>query len=187
METKSLIEGLLFISGKPMSTAKLAEILKKEKKEVAAAADELMKQYNEPDKGIHIQKAGTSYQMATSPLATHIIKDFIKSEQTGELTKPSLETLTIIAYQGPITKAELEKIRGVNCGLIIRNLLIKGLVEAREDREKMATVYNITFDFLKFLGLDRVDDLPEYEKLNSDENLRKLFESKTEDQETLNK
>jgi segregation and condensation protein B len=187
METKALIEGLLFISGKPMSTAKLAEILKKEKKEITAAADELMKQYNEPDKGIHIQKAGTSYQMATSPKATHIIKDFVKSEQTGELTKPSLETLTIIAYQGPITKAEMEKIRGVNCGLIIRNLLIKGLIETKEDREKMATVYNITFDFLKFLGLDRVEGLPEYEKLNSDENLRKLFERKIEDQEIINK
>jgi len=187
METKSLIESLLFISGKPVSTARLAEILKKDKKEIAAAAEELIKEFNTSDRGIHIQKAGTSYQMATSPKATHIIKDFIKSEQTGELTKPSLETLTIIAYRGPITKAEMEKIRGVNCSLIIRNLMIKGLIEAREDREKMATVYNITFDFLKFLGLNRVENLPDYEKLNSDENLRKLFEEKIEDQEAIKK
>lgn len=177
---KSLIESLLFISGKPMSVSKLTEILKKDKKEVIKIADQLMDEYNADNRGIHIQKTGTSYQMATTPANSNIIKEFIRSEQTGELTNPSLETLTIIAYRGPITKAELEQIRGVNCSLIIRNLLIKGLVEAREDKDKMATVYNITFDFLRFLGLDRAADLPDYEKLNSDENLKKLLERKIE-------
>ncbi|MFA6098748.1 MAG: SMC-Scp complex subunit ScpB [Patescibacteria group bacterium] len=176
MKTKSLIESLLFISGKPLSVGKLSEILKKDKQEIETAAEELMAELNTEAKGIHIQKAGSSYQMATNPQNTYIVKDFIKSEQTGELTKPSLETLTIIAYRGPITKAELEQIRGVNCSLIIRNLLIKGLVEAKEDREKMATTYNTTFDFLRFLGLNRVEELPDYEKLNSNENLKKLLE-----------
>jgi len=183
MKTKSLIESLLFISGKPMSVTKLAEILKKDKKEIVETAEQLMKEYNTESRGIHIQKTGSSYQMATSPQNSNIIKEFVKTEQTGELTKPSLETLTIIAYRGPITKAEMEQIRGVNCSLIIRNLLIKGLIEAKEDKEKMATVYNITFDFLRFLGLNRVEELPDYEKLNNDENLRKLFEQKIEGKE----
>ncbi len=178
MKTKNLIESLLFISGKPVSIKKLTEILKKDKKEIIAAADELIGEYNVDEKGIHIQKTATSYQMATSPQATYIIKDFVKAEQTGELTRPSLETLTIVAYRGPITKAELEQIRGVNCSLILRNLLIKGLIESKEDNEKMATIYSITFDFLKYLGLDKVDDLPDFEKLNSDENLKKLIEEK---------
>ncbi len=179
MKTKYLIESLLFISGKPVSINKLSEILKKDKKEVIKEADELMNDYNSnQEKGIHIQKSTTSYQMATSPNASYIIKDFVRAEQTGELTRPSLETLTIIAYRGPITKAELEQIRGVNCSLIIRNLLIKDLVEAKEDREKMATVYTITFEFLKYLGLDKVEDLPDYERLNNDENLKKLLEQK---------
>ncbi len=181
METKNLIEALLFISGKSVSLQRLSEILKKDKKEIATAVEALMAEFNVADRGIHIQKVGNSYQMATSPQATFVIKDFVKSEQSGELTKPSLETLTIIAYRGPITKAELEMIRGVNCSLIIRNLLIKGLVEASEDREKMATVYTITFDFLKFLGLDRVEELPDYVKLNSDENLKKLFELRNQE------
>ncbi|MDP2684138.1 MAG: SMC-Scp complex subunit ScpB, partial [bacterium] len=179
MQTKYLIESLLFISGKPVSINKLSEILKLDKKEVVQAADELMENYNSnEEKGIHIQKSATSYQMATSPKASYIIKDFVRAEQTGELTRPSLETLTIIAYRGPITKAELEQIRGVNCSLIIRNLLIKDLIEAKDDREKMATIYTITFEFLKYLGLDKVEDLPDYEKLNDDENLKKLLEQK---------
>ncbi|MFZ6035794.1 MAG: SMC-Scp complex subunit ScpB [Patescibacteria group bacterium] len=178
MELRYLIESLLFISGKPLSVQKLAEILKQEKGPVAEAAEALMAEYNTADRGVHIQKVGQSFQMATSPKYSAVIKEFIKSEQTGELTKPALETLTIIAYRGPITKAELEQIRGINCSLIIRNLLIRGLVEAKDDREKMATVYTITFDFLQFLGIDRVSQLPDYDKLNNDENLRRLLQEK---------
>lgn len=183
MNTKSLLESLLFISGRPMSIGKLAEILKADKNELAQPLEELMQEYNTQDKGVQIIKAGQSYQMVTSPQNSRLIKEYIKSEQTGELTKPSLETLTIIAYRGPITKAELEQIRGVNCSLILRNLMIKGLVEAEEDKEKMATVYNITHDFLRFLGLNRVEELQDFVKLNSDENLRKLLEIQKEGQE----
>ena len=185
MNIKALIESLLFISGKPLSLTKLSEILKKDKKEVAAAIEALMEKYITADQGVHIQKAGNSYQMATNPKYADIIKEFIKSEQVGELTKPSLESLTIIAYRGPITKAELEQIRGVNCSLIIRNLMIRGLIEAQDDREKMATVYTITFGFLQFLGLDRVSQLPNYQKLNSDENLKKLLEQKIEGEASI--
>ncbi|MFA6553566.1 MAG: SMC-Scp complex subunit ScpB [Patescibacteria group bacterium] len=180
MTTKQLIESLLFISGRPMSESKLAEITQKDVKEVRGAAEELMSGWNVPERGVHIIKTGSSYQMATNPELAYLVKDFVKAEQSGELSRPSLETLTIIAYRGPITKAELEQIRGVNCSLILRNLLIKGLVEAHEDQEKMATVYTITFDLLKFLGINRVEELPEYQKLNSDENLRKLLEQKIE-------
>ncbi len=179
-KTKALIESLLFVSGKAISISKMAEILKKDKREIVQVADELMQEYNQDSRGVHIQRTAQSYQMASSPACAYIIKDFVKSEQTGELTKPSLETLTIIAYRGPITKAELEQIRGVNCSLIIRNLLIRGLIESKEDKEKMATVYSITFDFLRFLGLDKAEDLPDFDKLNSDENLKKLLEQNVE-------
>jgi len=182
MQTKSLLESLLFIAGKPMSIGKLAEILKTDKKELEQLLQELMQDYNESEKGVHVIKAGSSYQMVTSPRNSRIIKEFIKSEQTGELTKPSLETLTIIAYRGPITKVELEQIRGVNCSLIIRNLMIKGLIEAEEDKGKMATVYCITHDFMHFLGLNRVEELPDFQKLNSDENLKKLLAVQAEEQ-----
>jgi len=180
MKTKQQIEGLLFISGRPMSETKLSEILQKDVKEIRAAAEELMADNNNAEHGVHVIKTASSYQMATNPDLSYLAKEFVKAEQSGELTRPSLETLTIVAYRGPITKAELEQIRGVNCSLILRNLLIKGLVESKEDSEKMATVYSITFEFLKFLGLNRVEELPEYLKLNANENLHKLLEQKIE-------
>ncbi|MDD5040310.1 MAG: SMC-Scp complex subunit ScpB [Patescibacteria group bacterium] len=182
METKHLIESLLFVSGKPVSIVKLTELLGCTREQTVQAADDLMREYADGKRGVQIQKTATSYQMATSPDASGTIQNFVKAEQTGELTKPSLETLTIIAYRGPITKAELEQIRGVNCSLILRNLLIKGLIETRDDRGKMAAVYTVTFEFLRFLGLHRVEELPDYAKLNQDENLKKLLERKIEDQ-----
>src|SRR3989338_3080090 len=109
--------------------------------------------------------------MVTSAENSQLVQDYIKEETTGELSRAALETLTIIAYRGPVSRAELEQIRGVNCAIILRHLLIRGLVEADQDRKKMQLVYNITFDFLKFLGLNQQSDLPDYAKLNSSESL----------------
>jgi len=117
------------------------------------------------------------YQLAASPEASEVVSKFLKEEITGELTRPSLETLTIIAYRAPISKAELELIRGVNCSLILRNLLLRGLIEAKEDKTKATTVYQITFEFLKYLGLTAVSDLPDFDRLNRHNNLEKLLQS----------
>ena len=95
-----------------------------------------------------------------------LTKDFLKDEINGELSQPSLEALTIIAYRGPISKLELEKIRGVNCSLIIRNLLLRGLIEEKFNKTKNENYYTVTNDFIRFLGLNSLSDLPEYEKLN---------------------
>jgi len=109
------------------------------------------------------------------PAVAHVAKDFIKSEQSGELTKPSLETLTIVAYRGPITKAELEQIRGVNCSLIIRNLLIRGLIVGDEEVGNGQIYYRVTVDFLKYLGLNFAAELPDYARLHSAENLESIL------------
>lgn len=135
-----------------------------------------MEEYSLKQGGIQILKVEDKYQMATSGGSSEVIAKFVKGELTGELTRPSLEALTIIAYRGPISKAELELIRGVNCSLILRNLLMRGLIEAKEDKVKAVTLYNITMDFLKFLGLSQVDDLPDYQKLNRNNNLDKLLQ-----------
>ncbi|MFH1597513.1 MAG: SMC-Scp complex subunit ScpB [Patescibacteria group bacterium] len=174
-KAKSKIESLLFISHKPLSVQKIAELTKSEKETVKNTLNELMQQYQEEERGFQIMKVGQSYQMVSAPDNGKIIKEFLKDEQTGEMTKPSLETLTIIAYRGPITKAELDMIRGVNCSLILRNLMIKGLVESKEDKSKMQTVYGITFDFMRHLGISQLKDLPDYEKLNQNDNLDKLL------------
>ncbi len=176
-QTERLVESLLFLAGRALSVKRMAEITKLPSKDVEQAAESLLATYNSSGRGVHIMKTGSQYQMATSPDTSHIVKEFIKSELTGELTKPSLETLTIIAYCGPISKAELEQIRGVNCSLILRNLLIKGLIESREDRKKMTSVYQMTFDFLQFLGISRAEELPDYERLRNHENITKVLEA----------
>src|SRR4029077_18065787 len=79
------------------------------------------------------------------------------------------------AYRGPISKIQLDTIRGVNCALILRNLMIKGLVEAKANRDKLQTSYQVTTDFVKYLGLTTIAELPDYERLNHDEQLNQLL------------
>ncbi len=172
---KSKIESLLFITNQPFKLKKLADLAKGEKKAVEAAVAELIAEYNQADKGIAIQQIGEEVQMVTVADNAKLVKDFIKEETTGELTRAALETLTIVAYRGPVSRAEIEQIRGVNCAVILRNLLVRGLVESQEDKKKMNVSYTITFDFLKFLGLNSQSELPDYAKLNSNESLDKII------------
>lgn len=180
---KSKIESLLFISHKPLSVQKIADLIKEDKEEVKINLEELSAAYQQEKRGNIIVKIGQSYQIVTAPENSKIIREFLKEEQTGELTKPALETLTIIAYRSPIAKSELDMIRGVNCSLIIRNLMIKGLVEAVEDKAKMQTLYSITFDFIRHLGIAKLDDLPDYQPLNQNVNLEKLLHPELANQE----
>lgn len=178
MALKSQIESLLFISNKALSVKKLASLTKAKTQDVRKALDALVDEYNSAqDKGIRIIKNIDEFQMMTSPENSKLVSDFIKDETTGELTRPSLETLTIIAYRGPITKAELEQIRGVNCSLILRNLMIRGLVEMIEDKKTMNTYYRVTMSFLKFLGVESVEQLPNYRRLSSNQIFEDIIQS----------
>ncbi len=163
---KSQIESLLFVSAKAISVKQLSGLLKKKEKEVEEACEFLLKEYNERDGGIKIIKNGKKYQMVSAPENAGIIQKFTKSETTGELSRPALETLTIIAYRGPISKADLNRIRGVNCSLILRNLLLRSLIEAKEEKDDV--YYVVSLDFLKYLGINNIKDLPDYEKLSKD-------------------
>ncbi len=175
---QSKIESLLFISNQALTVKRLVDLTEASKAEVEAAIKDLMAKYNQDQTGIILQKIEDKVQFATSPDNGKLVKNFIKEETTGELTRPALETLTIIAYRGPIGRAQLEQIRGVNCAMILRNLLIRGLVEEKKDAKAMQNTYNVTFDFLKFLGLSQQSELPDYQKLNSSESLQKLFAEK---------
>jgi segregation and condensation protein B len=171
---KNQLEGLLFISPKPLGIGELAKLVAGDRPEIEKLLDELIAEYASRG-GLQLLKLADKYQLATSSDSSEVIKKFVRSEITGELTRPSLETLTIIAYRGPISKAELEIIRGVNCSLILRNLLIRGLVEAKDDARRGITMYQITFDFIKYLGIGQISELPDYEKLNRNNNLEKLL------------
>ncbi|MBI4812527.1 SMC-Scp complex subunit ScpB [Candidatus Falkowbacteria bacterium] len=176
MSTKSQIESLLFISAKPMSAKQLAGLVGKPSKEAEAVGDELVEYYKNNKSGIQIIKNGSDYQMVSSPENAKLVREFIKDETSGELTRPSLEALTVIAYRGPISKIDLDRIRGVNCALILRNLLLRGLIEGRMDKKKNETYYNITFDFIRFLGINDARELPDYEKLSKNDTIERVLE-----------
>lgn len=173
MNITSQIESILFVATKPISLAKLAELLRADETAVTEAVTELQTSYAEGKRGMQLVRHHSKVQFVSHPDNRSAVETYLKEEQFGELTKPGLETLTIIAYRGPITKPELEAIRGVNCSLILRNLMIKGLVESAEDAVKMQTTYTVTFDFVRFLGLNTISELPDFEKLAHHENLEK--------------
>jgi len=172
----SILESLLLAAGKPLGYKELEKLLECSDDELKKLLEELKDKYNKDESGIHVLLNNSKAQFVSNPANIKVLKNYFKDELSGELTKPSLETLTIIAYRQPITKEELEQIRGVNCSMIIRNLLIRGLIEESDKKDSLATNYSVTMDFLKFMGIASVEDLPDYDKLNSDENLAKLLE-----------
>ena len=172
---KAQIESLLFITNQPLTLKRLASLVKAEKEAVEKAVGELTADYKASERGIRLQRIADQVQMVTEAENARLVKDFIKEETTGELTRAALETLTIIAYRGPVSRAEIEQIRGVNCAVILRHLLIRGLIESFPDRKQMQSLDSITFDFLKFLGLNQQSELPDYGKLNSSESLAKIL------------
>lgn len=174
---KSQIESLLFISAKPMTAKNLAELIKLPVEEIEKAGEELVADYATNLRGVQIIKNAQSYQMVSSPENAKLIQEFIKDETTGELSRPSLETLTIIAYRGPIGKMTLDRIRGVNCSLILRNLLLRGLVEVKQDKEKNEAFYTVSMDFVRFLGLADIKELPDFEKLSKDDTLDRVLKT----------
>ena len=167
MSLKSQLESLLFVSLKPLSLKELAALTQAKPKELEEALDSLGRDYNSGERGLTLVKNNGQYQIATAGDNADLIKEFLKDETSGELSQPSLEALTIIAYRGPLSKLELERIRGVNCSLIIRNLLLRGLIEEKFNKILNDNQYTVTPDFIRFLGLSEVEKLPDYEKLHA--------------------
>lgn len=174
------IESILFVASKPLSFKVLAKAIGVSESDVREAIEQLQQKYNRDNSGIHIIENDEKVQMATNPENTEIVEGFVKDEIAGELTRAQLETLTVIAYRSPITRPELEQIRGVNCAVILRILMIRGLVECREDETKMMSVYTLSFDALRHLGIKSINELPEYEALSRHEYIENVLENTEE-------
>ncbi|HKL16851.1 MAG TPA: SMC-Scp complex subunit ScpB [Patescibacteria group bacterium] len=160
---KSIIESLLFVSHKPLSLNEFAKITGGKKEEIKEIIIDLSQEYKAQNRGIIILENNNKYQLASNPDNAKAIKAFFKKEVSDEMTPASLETLSIVAYRGPINRQELEEIRGVNCSIILRNLLIKGLIEKKDQENE---IYDITLEFMRRVGISKKQDLPEFEGLN---------------------
>ena len=176
MSLLSQIESILFVAPKPLTIKQIVKATQKNVVEVEEALETLKMKYNHDDQGIHLLHEADQFQMSTNPANIEVVDLFIKDEVSGELTKAQLETLTVIAYRGPITKPELEQIRGVNCTLILRNLQMRGLTEEGDTQDKILPVYNLSINALRHLGINSASDLPDYETLHSHEFIEKALE-----------
>lgn len=170
----SRLESILFAAGRPMALKRLADLAESSVSEVETSLNALQARYRESGAGLEVVVSDGEAVMATHPDNSELVRQFLKKEAAGELTRPQLETLSVIAYRGPIAKAELEQIRGVNCSLILRNLQIRGLVQA-VDEEAPLPRYQVTVDFLRGLGLTSPRELPHFDTLSQHANLENIL------------
>jgi segregation and condensation protein B len=176
MTLSAQLESLLFVSPKPLALKVLAGLVEADEKTVSQALETLADEYRQTGRGFTIINQNHQYQLVTAGDNAALVKKLLRIESGGELTPASLEALTVIAYRGPITKTELERLRGVNCSLIIRNLLLRGLIEEKEDRRQAESLYTVTLEFVKYLGLPSLDALPDYDKLHRHETITQTLE-----------
>jgi segregation and condensation protein B len=166
---KSIIESILFVSGEPMKLLKLAKVADATEAEVEEVIAKLDDDYAN-GRGLRIIRIKDTIQLVSNPDNAEFVAELVKSEIQENLSQASLEVLSIVAYRGPITRAEIEAIRGVNCSFTLRALLIRGLIERTENiKDNRRYLYSISFDFLKKLGLESVEKLPDWETLNKKE------------------
>lgn len=160
------IEALLFYHGEPITIKKIASILKFSEETIREGASALKEKYRKDDAGgFVIIVKDNEIQMATKSDYGSIFEDLVKDDLKEELTPAALEALSLVAYLGPLTRPEIDYIRGVNSSFILRNLLVRGLISREEKKGKSELFrYSAGFDFLKHIGIDEVAKLPDYEK-----------------------
>ncbi len=175
MSVISQLESILFVASKPLAVKKIVKVLNAVPEDIMPALEALRQKYNQPNSGVSLLQNNDEWQLTSSGENREIAEQFVKAEISGELTRPQLETLTVISYCGPITKPELEQIRGVNCSLILRNLMMRGLVKENDDPKNLLPAYEVTMDYVRHLGLTSLAQLPEYQELHRHEYITKAL------------
>jgi segregation and condensation protein B len=160
-EIKAIAESLLFASGTPLSLRRLAEIIGVLQAEVRPVLALLREEYAAPGRGIILAEVAGGYQFRTAPEYADYVKTLVR-EKPNRLSRAALETLAIIAYRQPITKVEIEAVRGVNVDAVLNSLLTKKLIRVmgRKDVPGRPWVYGTTPQFLELFGLSDLTNLP---------------------------
>ena len=170
METKIIekqIESILFWKAEPVKISDLAKILEVSVEQVNEAAAAL--NANLENRGIGLLNNNHELSLITAAENGPLIEKLLKEELNKELSKAALETLSIILYKGPMKRSEIDYIRGVNSQFIIRNLMIRGLVDKEQNpNDERGFFYKASADLLNFMGIKSVAEMPEYEKVRTD-------------------
>lgn len=167
MDLSSKIEALIFVAGEPVAVNKLARICDEREEEIKKALTRLKEKLK--DGGLRLIESSDSVELATAGETALIVEKFLKEDMKEELTPASLETLAVIACSGPISRARIDDIRGVDSRFILRALAVRGLVEKTENTDDLRVPrYDLTPELLKYLGVE------------NKEKLKKLIEQKNE-------
>jgi segregation and condensation protein B len=155
-----MVESLLFVASEPVPITQIAEALEVKVAEVEQALTELNAEIGA--RGVRVQRKGDKVQLTTQPECAPYVEKFLGLDLTTRLSKPALETLAIIAYQQPVTRAQIEHVRGVNCDAVLATLLNRGLIEelGRLETAGRPIQYGTTFAFLQHFGLRSLEDMP---------------------------
>ncbi len=158
MKLSAQLEGVLFFKATPMKLTQLAELFTTDTETITVALGELAVDLQ--GRGIALLRTETDVQLATAPALDEMIEQMRKDELKRDIGKAGAETLAIVLYRGPISRAEIDRIRGVNSGFILRNLMTRGLIE--RNTEGRGHTFTITPALLAHLGLGHKTELPDY-------------------------
>jgi segregation and condensation protein B len=160
LDLKARVESLLFVANEPVPIERLASVLEVDADQVEAILRRLEAEYQ--DRGMRLQRKGRRIQMVTAPEMADLVRDFLGLELSGKLSPAALETLAIVAYSQPVTRAEIESVRGVSSDSVLRTLLNRGLIEelGRLEQAGRPIIYGTTFEFLQQFGLSSLEQLP---------------------------
>jgi segregation and condensation protein B len=169
LDLASRLEALLFVADEPVDLRQLAQALQAGEDEVSVALESLDQSYG--SRGLRLQRRDGSVQFVTAPQAAGDIERFLGLDLNSKLSAAALEALALIAYEQPVTRAQLEATRGVSCDGVLRTLLSRGLVApiGRLEQAGRPILYGTTFEFLQYFGLTALTELPSVERLSKAE------------------
>lgn len=171
MNMISIIEAVLFVAGEPLDCADVAQMLDITEMELNGLLEKMKQQYLSEQRGICLMRLNNRIQLKTNELYAPYITKLFQPPQRHTLSQSALETLSIVAYRQPITKSEIEMVRGVKCDYSVSVLLEKRLiyVAGKKDTIGKPNLYGTTDEFLRHFGISTIEDLPDVEKLNDKE------------------
>ncbi|WP_344246289.1 SMC-Scp complex subunit ScpB [Actinocorallia libanotica] len=159
---RASLEAVLLVVDEPVTEIVLAQLLEEPVARTTAALEELAAEYRDQGRGFELRRVAGGWRYYTSEACAHVVERYVTEGQQSRLTQAALETLAVVAYRQPVSRARVSAVRGVNSDGVMRTLTLRGLIEdAGRDPESQATLYRTTGYFLERLGLDSLEELPE--------------------------
>lgn len=182
MNLEQKIEAILFFKGEPVSRKKLTDILKSNQTEINEAILKLKESLK--NRGVALLEKDDELTLGTAPELSDLIENLQKEELNRDLSKASLETLSIVLYKNGVTRAEIDYIRGVNSSFTLRALSVRGLIEKTlDEKDNRRYLYKPSFELLSYMGVKSIEELPDYGEVKNSLNIAaKNLEEETKEE-----